>query len=334
MEPTRDLGRIELWEESLERSLARRGKLTRSSPELSRVRPQNPSSGDSFEKPRADSRARRRAVARRPGVLVPVIFAGGALVFALLSVTVLPSVLGGGGRQVAAAASGQRFRGRVSDRSPRPTSVHPTTVGGPLQSARKPSSVHHAEHKTTHPESASTPADPKQRKSNPNAPWAAPHDQHSPAPTPPAPPPSGYVNPLAHARVTPERIDQGVDYAGTGTLTAVGEARITHVGTSDTGWPGTFIEYRLLDGPDAGRYVYYAEGVRPARGIHVGASVQAGHAVAQLIPGWSSGIEIGWGAGSGTETYAHKHGEYTYPTASGESFSALVASLGGPPGRA
>src|SRR6516165_3043303 len=68
---------------------------------------------------------------------------------------------------------------------------------------------------------------------------------------------AGYVNPLAGARLKPERVDMGVDYAGSGTLAAIGTARLTYVATSETGWPGAFIEYRLLGGPDAGRYVYY-----------------------------------------------------------------------------
>jgi hypothetical protein len=141
------------------------------------------------------------------------------------------------------------------------------------------------------------------------------------------------VNPLAHARVKPERIDQGVDYFGTGYLTAIGWARIIRVETRNTGWPGAFIEYRLLHGRRAGRHVYYAEGVRPARGIYVGRLVRPGRAVAHLIAGWSSGIEIGWAAGIGTETLAAKFHQYTYPTAWGRDFSAFIASLGGPPGR-
>jgi peptidoglycan hydrolase-like protein with peptidoglycan-binding domain len=149
---------------------------------------------------------------------------------------------------------------------------------------------------------------------------------HPPVPT------NGYVNPLANARVTPERIDMGVDYAGTGTLTAMGEGKVTFVATTNTGWPGAFIEYRLLNGPDAGRYVYYAEGVRPAGGIYVGRVLQPGQAVAYVIPGWSTGIEIGWGSGIGTSTLAQQLGEHTYPTSAGESMSALIASLGGPPG--
>jgi hypothetical protein len=146
----------------------------------------------------------------------------------------------------------------------------------------------------------------------------------------PRPRTNGYANPLAEASVTPERIDMGVDYAGTGTLTAIGQGRVTYAATSDTGWPGAFIEYQLMNGPDAGRYVYYAEGVRPA--VSVGQVVQTGQPVAYLIPGWSTGIEIGWGSGIGTSTLAQKLGQGAYPTAAGENFSALIASLGGPPG--
>ena len=65
---------------------------------------------------------------------------------------------------------------------------------------------------------------------------------------------NGYVNPLAGASVTPERIDQGVDYSGSGPLGAIGRARITYIATSNTGWPGAFIEYQPTDGPDAGRH--------------------------------------------------------------------------------
>jgi hypothetical protein len=149
-----------------------------------------------------------------------------------------------------------------------------------------------------------------------------------------------YVNPLAHARVKPERIDQGVDYQGSGKLTAIGLARVTHVATTGTGWPGSFIEYRLLDGLDAGCYVYYAEGVKPATGVRVGQTVAAGQPVAKIISGWESGIEIGWGAGVNTTTLAAKGHQWSpesdaesTPTAAGKSFSALLSSLGGPPGK-
>jgi hypothetical protein len=150
----------------------------------------------------------------------------------------------------------------------------------------------------------------------------------------------GYVNPLREAKVTAERIDQGVDYAGTGKLLAIGGGRITYVATTATGWPGAFIEYRLQSGPDAGCFVYYAEGVQPPGWLHVGQEVHRGQGIAYIVPGWSTGIEIGWGAGRGTRTYAERIGRWTpvddaenVATRAGRSFSALVADLGGPAGK-
>jgi hypothetical protein len=151
---------------------------------------------------------------------------------------------------------------------------------------------------------------------------------------------SGYVNPLRDAKATPERIDQGVDYAGTGKLVAIGSGRITYIGTAGTGWPGAFIEYRLQSGPDAGCFVYYAEGVQPPKWLRVGQAIHRGQGIAYIIPGWSSGLEIGWGAGRSTRTYADRFGRWTpsddaddVASRAGRSFSALVADLGGPAGK-
>jgi hypothetical protein len=150
----------------------------------------------------------------------------------------------------------------------------------------------------------------------------------------------GYVNPLRSAVVKPERIDQGVDYAGSGTLITVGTGRVTYVATSDTGWPGAFIEYQLLDGADAGCFVFYAEGVVPSDGLYVGETLSAGRPVATIIPNYPTGIEIGWGGGTGTKAYANVAGQWTaaddqdnVASAAGRSFSALIAALGGPPGK-
>ncbi len=152
--------------------------------------------------------------------------------------------------------------------------------------------------------------------------------------------PRGYANPLAGAIVNPERVDQGVDYAGVGKLAAIGAGRITYVATDNTGWPGAFIEYQLLDGADAGCYVYYAEGVTPADGLRVGDTISAGQLIATIIPMYPTGIEIGWGAGIRTKAYAKVAGQWS-PTAdedniasaAGKSFSSLIAALGGPPGK-
>lgn len=156
----------------------------------------------------------------------------------------------------------------------------------------------------------------------------------------PAPPSSGYVNPLAQAVVRGERIDQGVDYAGQGSLVAIGRARVTYVGTSGTGWPGAFIEYRLLGGPDRGCFVYYAEGIQPGPTLHVGQIIGPGQQLATIIPGWPTGIELGWGAGSSTKSYAaNTHGWTAEDDAgnvasdAGKSFSMLIVDLGGPAGR-
>lgn len=151
--------------------------------------------------------------------------------------------------------------------------------------------------------------------------------------------PTGYANPLLGATVKPERIDQGVDYAGAGTLVAIGAATVTYVGTSNTGWPGAFIEFKLLAGADAGCYVFYAEGVVPVDGLSVGQQLAAGQPVATIIPKWPTGIELGWGSGRATKAYAKVAGQWTpeddrdnIATPAGRSFSDLIAALGGPPG--
>lgn len=145
-----------------------------------------------------------------------------------------------------------------------------------------------------------------------------------------------YHNPLAHARVTAERIDQGVDYAGTGWLAAIADGVVTTVhGPSDSGWPGSFIEYKITQpGQLEGAYVYYAEGV--TANVSPGDHLNGGDKVATLIPNWHSGIEIGFGAGTGGESYYRYHdGPYQEGTATrpGIAFSNLVKLLGGPPGR-
>jgi hypothetical protein len=150
---------------------------------------------------------------------------------------------------------------------------------------------------------------------------------------------TGYVNPLAAAMVRAERIDQGVDYAGTGTLLALGDARVIRVATENSGWPGAFIEYRLLTGGDAGCSIYFAEGVSPVPGLRAGVTVSAGQVVATIIPHYPTGFEIGWGAGIGTKTYVAITSQWSaaddqdnIPTRAGKAFSALIGSLGGPPG--
>lgn len=144
-----------------------------------------------------------------------------------------------------------------------------------------------------------------------------------------------WINPLEHAHVRPERIDQGVDYAGTGYLVAVTHATVTRIAMgASSGWPGNFIEYQITTpGQLKGAYVYYAEGVTP--NVRVGQVLAPGQKVATLIPGWHSGIECGFGSGAGTSTYYGYHdGAYRDGTATrpGLAWDVLVRRLGGPGG--
>ena len=75
-------------------------------------------------------------------------------------------------------------------------------------------------------------------------------------------------------------------------------------------------------------------------GLRVGDTVAAGRRIATLIPGWSTGIEIGWGAGIENKTYATLKGQWnasddadSVPSGAGKSFSALINALGGPAGK-
>ncbi len=86
--------------------------------------------------------------------------------------------------------------------------------------------------------------------------------------------------------------------------------------------------------------MFYAEGVTAVDGLHVGQTVNAGDTIATIIPKYPTGIEIGWGAGIGTKAYAKVAGQWSpaddqdnIATAAGKNFSALIAALGGPPGK-
>ena len=79
---------------------------------------------------------------------------------------------------------------------------------------------------------------------------------------------AGYQNPFPDA--LGGRIDQGVDFVGTGPILAIGNARI--LATTAPGWPnggagpaGQGVLYRLLDGSRAGQVIYVYEGLSRSR---------------------------------------------------------------------
>lgn len=142
---------------------------------------------------------------------------------------------------------------------------------------------------------------------------------------------SAYVNPVPKT-VTPERIDMGVDYAGSGNYLAIGNGVVTQVNPGGWGKYGNYIAYKLTDGPLAGREIYYAEGVTPH--VKVGQKLSAGQIVASIIPGWQYGTEIGYGSGHTNTAAASPYYTEGARTAAGQAFSDLIKQLGGPPGLA
>jgi hypothetical protein len=105
---------------------------------------------------------------------------------------------------------------------------------------------------------------------------------------------------------------------------------VTQVVSSGSGWEGGgYVEYKLIAGPYAGRYVYAAEGVTPL--VQVGQTLGAGQPVGTIVPGSSTGVEMGFASGVGESSYASQYGggySERQLTAAGQAFSDLLASLG------
>ena len=151
-----------------------------------------------------------------------------------------------------------------------------------------------------------------------------------------APAASGYLNPLrAVSGLVPERVDQGVDFAGTGPVYAIGDAVVTDAMGVNSGWPGGgWVSYQLTDGPDAGLVVYVAEDVTPT--VQVGQHVSSATVIANMYNG-GDGIETGWAAAQTSLTAESQMPEAggigaggPFPTMVGLSFDGLLQSLGVP----
>jgi hypothetical protein len=146
----------------------------------------------------------------------------------------------------------------------------------------------------------------------------------------------GYLNPLRGIpNLVLERIDQGVDFAGSGPVYALGDAVITGATGDSGGWPGGgWITYQLSDGRDAGLMVYVAEDITPA--VQVGEHVTSSTVVGNMFDG-SDGIETGWAQPTGVtaESQAAAAGGIgafgPFPTKVGFNFDQLLQSLGVPP---
>lgn len=156
-----------------------------------------------------------------------------------------------------------------------------------------------------------------------------------------------YVNPLRDlAELQAQRIDMGVDYAGSGPILAIGRAKVISAGyypgpescygRTCAPPPGGWVAYQLLQGPFKGKYVYQVENITPT--VKTGQIVKHGQQVALLHLG-SPNLEIGWAAGREVETLAIADGHQCpcddpggWSTIEGRNFDSLLVWLGAPSG--
>ena len=144
-----------------------------------------------------------------------------------------------------------------------------------------------------------------------------------------------YRNPLREVSgLARERIDEGVDFAGTGPVYALGDAVVTGASGTNYGWPGGgWITYRLTSGPGAGLVVYVGEDITPA--VTTGQHVSSTTVVGTMFDG-GDGIETGWAQSTGlsAESELPEAGSIAglgpFPTRVGVNFDSLLQSLGVP----
>ncbi len=134
---------------------------------------------------------------------------------------------------------------------------------------------------------------------------------------------ANYVNPFGlSTNLVTGRIDQGVDFTGSGAIVAIGNAKVLQVGAP--GWPEEGgVLYQLLDGPLQGETIFVYEGVDAT--VQPGQTVKAGEQIATFRPGGS--IEIGLADAAGTPL---SHGEYFEGkvTQGGLQMMSLLQALG------
>jgi hypothetical protein len=136
------------------------------------------------------------------------------------------------------------------------------------------------------------------------------------------------------------RIDQGVDYSGTGEVEALGDAKITAVTTHSSYWAnegGNAVVYRLLKGPAHKRSIFVAENCTPNPALYVGKMVFAGRTVICYMHDAFPYIESGWAEGGIGNDKPAAYSVYSsqpdgVETAYGLNFSNLLHALGAPAG--
>jgi hypothetical protein len=144
-----------------------------------------------------------------------------------------------------------------------------------------------------------------------------------------------YLNPLRNTSdLVLERIDQGVDFSGSGPVYALGDGVVIASDAENSGWDGGWITYQLSNGPDAGLVVYLAEDVTPT--VQVGQQVTPSTVIGDMYEG-GDGIETGWAQPNGQNAESQLTvagaigGAGPFPTMIGLNFDKLLQSLGVPP---
>ena len=106
-----------------------------------------------------------------------------------------------------------------------------------------------------------------------------------------------YLNPLRDVSgLVPERVDQGVDFSGSGPVYALGDAVVTNATGASAGGRRRVDHLPAHRWPGSGAEVYVAEDVTPT--VVVGQHVTPSTVVGDMFEG-GDGIETGWAQPSG-----------------------------------
>ncbi len=139
---------------------------------------------------------------------------------------------------------------------------------------------------------------------------------------------SAYKNPFRDIpNLAGNRIDEGVDYGGSGPVHAIGSGHIVNINSGD--WlTGVFIVYQLDDGPAKDKYVYVAENCTP-KVSSTDKWTGSDKIICDMVDA-SPHIETGWAQSPSNGTIAMAYSVYKegYVTAFGVNFSELMKCLG------
>lgn len=141
---------------------------------------------------------------------------------------------------------------------------------------------------------------------------------------------SAYKDPLRDVRgLLRHRVDEGVDYCGAGPVYAVGNGKVTYVGSGWFSSYGPSVVYKLSDGPAAGKYIFFAEKITPK--VKVGDPVTSDTVIANMHAG-DPCIETGWALGPNFDEPAAGPEYHNYANgtamAYGRNFSAFMKAIG------